>query len=192
VDTKFRSSFIPKNSVVMRSENHEGGGFFRTFSALIFVVALIITGSLFVYSKMLSKNVENLRSQIVTSRAAIDSKSIAGVLAFEKKLDSIQSILDNHIAFSEYFKMLEENTVSQVAWQDLRYNGLAGGNFVVEMSGRASSFSAIALQEESFLQDQNIKFVSFDNLKLDPKNGAITFSFRAEIGRDLIKFKLPQ
>lgn len=192
MDSKFSSSFIPKASYGEAGDEKQEFNFFSVVAILLFILSIFVTGGLFFYRMSLKSDNENLKSQLSTAAAAIDIKGINEIMAFEKRIASIKEILQNHVAVSEYFNLLEKNTVSKVQFTDLKYSSLRGRNVEVQMSGKASTFGAIALQEDVFLQDPNTRSVSFNNMRSDKKTGSVAFAFKGEFKMDLIKFKLPE
>lgn len=192
MDTKFSSSFIPKTSYEEANTNSPSFGIFSAVAILLFIISIVSSGGFFVYKMMLKGDTENLKSQLESAIAEVDTNSINDIILFEKRITSIKDILRNHVVASSYFDMLEKTTVSKIQFTDLKYNFVPGENLKVEMGGRASSFGTIALQEDAFLKDPNTVSVTFTSMRADKKTGVVSFAFKGEFKSDLIKFKLPE
>jgi len=192
MDTKFRSSFIPKSSSLSSFEKggDEGRGFgiFGALAVLVFIASVVVTGGAFFYKLSLKSEVGNLKSQVSSALAAIDRGAVDEIVSFDKRLSSVREILSRHVAVSKYFAMLEKETVSQVQFTNLRYAAPAGGGLSINMNGKAKSYAAIALQEEKFLQDPNTLSVDFSGMKVDEKTGIVSFSLKGEFKNDLVKY----
>lgn len=190
MDSKFKSSFIPKSSFEEKIEEHPKYGLFSWLALIAFILSLISTGSFFFYKIMLQKEADNLKSQLDSALSSIDKESINEIVLFDKRLESVKEVLSKHVAVTNYFKMLEEATVSQVQFVNLKYGALPGSNVLVEMGGKAKSYAAIALQEDAFLKNQNTVTASFGSMQIGDKDGSVSFAFKGEFKKDLIKFKL--
>lgn len=187
MDTKFKSSFIPKTPFGEEGAERQGLGLFGAVAVLLFIVSLVATGGAFLYKMMLKSDIRNLQSQVSSALSAIDKQAINEIISFDKQLDSVREIMAEHVAISKYFEMLEEETVSQIQFTDLKYSAPAEGAVIVSMNGKAKSYAAVALQEDVFLKNPNTISASFSNLKTDEKSGEVAFSFKGEFKNDLIK-----
>ena len=173
------------------SAHGSGAGALYYLGVFIFILSLVATGGVFAYKKLVERSIENLKSQVASARASLDTRSIEELLAYDNKLKSVTAIVDNHVAMTQYFEMLEESTVSKVRFKSLKYNNL-GGIMTVEMQGVASGYSTIALQEDVLLKNNDARTVIFDTMKLDKKTGSVSFTMKSEFNRNLIKFKVPE
>lgn len=173
------------------AEEREKHGLFFGVAVFIFIVSIISSAGLFIYKKIVLSEVGNLGSQLASAEASLDRKSINQILLFESKLKSIKEITNNHVAISEYFKMLERNTVKELQFTSLRYNAPPGSNISINMNGKAKSYATVALEENVFKKDPNTLSINFNNLKLNKKDGTVSFTMSGEFKNDLIKFKPP-
>lgn len=192
MDTKFKSSFIPKTAFEESGLKREGFGFFGVLVVLVFIVSLVVSGGAFFYKMMLKSDIGNLKSQVSSALAAIDKKSVNEIVLFDKQLDSVREVLSRHVAVSQFFEMLEKDSVSQIQFMNLNFSAYPGSNITVSMDGKARSYSAIALQEDVFIKNTDPVSVNFNNMKADPKSGEVSFSFKGEFKNKLIKFGLPE
>ena len=192
MDTKFRSSFIPKVSFEKEDKGAQSFGLLGALAVLIFIVSLLVTGSSFLYRMMLKSEIDNLKSQVSSALSAIDKESANEIILFDKQLNLVEEVLSKHVTVSNFFEMLEKESVSQVQFTDLNYSAFPGGNIFVNMNGKAKSYAAIALQEDTFLKNLNTVSVNFNGMKIDSKSGTISFSFKGEFKSDLVKFSQPE
>jgi hypothetical protein len=71
-----------------------------------------------------------------------NEKGVETVLVLQKKLDSVKTLLDNHIYWTEFFNFLEENTLADIFFDG--FAGDTGGTY--KLGGTASDFRTIADQ----------------------------------------------
>ena len=190
METRIKSSFIPRTGVVGRPEERSKPSSFYYLSIFVFILSLVAWGALSVYTKMLQGDIDNLKSQITTTRSSLNDSSTDELMAFDNKLKSVKEIINGHVAISQFFDMLEQNTVSQVAFESLEYK-YSGDKVIVALSGFASGYATIALQEETFLKSPSVLMVNFEDLLLDKDTGKVSFRLKGEFNKDLVKFKVP-
>lgn len=190
METRIKSSFIPRNSVVGRPEERSKPSGFYHLSIFIFILSLVAWGGLYAYTKMLQGNIDNLKSQITTAQSTLNDSETEELVAFDNKLKSVREIINNHVAITQFLEMLEQHTVSQVAFETLSYD-YSSDKVNVALSGFAASYAAIALQEETFLNSSSTMMLNFEDLILDTDTGRVKFSLKAEFKKDLVKFVVP-
>lgn len=80
------------------------------------------------------------------------------VLVFKKKLSLVNSLLGQHIYWTNFFKFLEENTLA-----DVYYSGFLGDNKgKYNLTANGKDFSIIQAQVERFLSSEYVSSVSVD------------------------------
>jgi len=190
MDSKFQSSFIPKSPILgSNKEEKEKIGLLGVLATLIFTASVLSIGGTFVYKKIVQSSIDSIKSQLATAEAGVDKASINNLLDFDKRMRSIQKIVNGHVAVSGYLDMLEKNTVSGLHFNTLNYNtATAGSNVEVLMAGKAPSYAAVALQESTLLQNPNTISVSFGNLSLDKTTGGVLFNLKAVFKDSLVSF----
>lgn len=191
MDSKFRSSFIPKSSMDEGGDDGQKFGLLSGLAVVLFVASMLASGGFFAYKMMLQGDIDNLKAQLASAEAQVDAKAVNDIIVFDKRIESIREVLKNHILISYYFDMLEKNTVSQVQFNDLKYFAGKGENIAVEMNGTAKSYSAIALQEDTFLKNPFVISANFSSMKVAGKDGSVEFNFKGEFKKDLVQFQIP-
>ena len=99
----------------------------------------------------------------------------------------MKKLLDNHVAVSQYFDLLEDHTVSSVQFLDLKYNAYPGNPISIEMRGKTSSYASVAEQETALLKNPDFSEVSFTGLALS-ESGGVGFTLKAHVKEGAIKF----
>jgi len=105
------------------------------------------------------------------------------VLVFKKKLSLVNSLLGQHIYWTDFFKFLEENTLA-----DVYYSGFAGDNKgKYNLTANAKDFSIIQAQVERFLSSEYVSEASVDQAGISTAErkegdiGGIAFGLRLAI-----------
>jgi hypothetical protein len=189
MDTKFRSSFIPKATLSEHVEERQSTGFFGVVAIALFALSLLSTAAFFGYKMMLRSEVRNLKSQLASAEAAVDRAAINEIISFDKRLRAVKQVITQHVAISSFLAMLESTTASQVQFTDLKFTSDPRGNISTQMGGKAKSYAVIALQEDSFVKDPNTVSANFGDLKADAKTGIVSFTFKGEFKKGLIDFR---
>lgn len=192
MDSKFTSSFMPKADMDSGSEEKKSFSIFSGLAVLLFILSMLSTGGLFAYKRMVRNDVDNLKLQLASAEQSIDRKTIDEIKAVDWKLKSITEVLNNHVTISKYFEMLQNSTVRDVRFDNLRYLANPGGDIEVVMGGRTKSFATIALQEDVLLRDPNSISIDFGNLRSDKQDGSVTFSLKGKFKNNIIKFTIPE
>ncbi len=141
--------------------------FAKHISTLIFSLAVT---ALFVAEIYFGMNwwsqYENERVLAAEAKFSQVSKEIKGmksdsdqILAFKKRVDLADSLLVNHIYWTNFFNWLEKNTLSSVNY--LSFSGKSDG--VYELQATANSFRDISWQTRALLEDPAVLSVHVDS-----------------------------
>jgi len=123
----------------------------------VFLVILALSG---VYGLLSWQAAEKVKaSQVSAQRFAEIDKEIRTVeqeaveaLVFKKKLSLVNSILSQHIYWTNFFKFLEENTLANAFY--LGFTGDNKGQYT--LSTNAKDFYSIEAQVKKFLEDKRV------------------------------------
>lgn len=186
MDPKFQSSFIPKASVVGDNKPKEKLGLWGVVSALVFTASILFLGGVYAYKKMTLSAVSSIQADITKEQQTMDTTAINNIISFDSKIKSIRNLINNHVAVSQYFKLLENNTISDVQFLSARYN-MVGGDISIDMKGKASGYATIANQEAVLLKNKDIISPVFDGFGLDTEGG-VNFNLKFKIKDSSVKF----
>lgn len=188
MDSRFQSSFIPRAPVSGPALAKSGRSGFNVLATIVFVLVLLATGGVFFYKMTINKAIASLTEEIAVAEAAADKAKIDELANFDKRLKSIDSILSQHVAVSEYLKLLSDNTLKNLSFSEFQFS-TAGKNLPIKASfkGTAPSYAAIAQEESILLANPHALSLRFANFSL-AKNGAVNFSLEAEFKNDLLNW----
>lgn len=125
------------------------------------IVALMYT-AIYIYKRTIINRVTDLNIQIEEVNKEISKISTVKkeVEQINNAINDVDSILDTHVYWSQFFEFLEENTISDVYYTS--FNGTISGNIVLNAIGR--NFKNVSQQIEVFKQaDEYVKDVQVDS-----------------------------
>jgi hypothetical protein len=179
------TSFIPKRPVstepvpVARSGSHTVG-----LLSLLAVVIVIATGVSYAgvhfYQKTLVAQKVKVDAQINEARKGIGTDFLGDMKRLDARISGVKQTIDNHIVVSPIFAALEQTTLRSVQYKTFSYaftTDPASKATVVQvtLTGAAKSYATIALQSDSFTQNNLIKNPVFSNLTVDDKTSGVNF-----------------
>lgn len=176
----FQSSFIPKGPATEEVFKKKKAGVLGVLVVSLFVSMIILSIAMVAYKSILKSDISNLQSQLATSVANIDKKSIEDMVSYSKKLSIVKSIVFKHQVISGFLNSLASSTVSTVSFNDFGYDSLPTGGLSVNMKGKTNSYGSVALQESVFSKNKYWDSVSFSNLNLSDK-GAVSFEVKVSV-----------
>ena len=116
------------------------------------------------------------------------------ILAFKERVDAANSLLDNHIYWTNFLNWLEKNTLSTVT-----YSGFSGqSDGVYELNATANAFREVSWQTRAFLADPSVLSVKVDSASMeagddeteDAGMAKVKFSLNLEVDPQLFKASL--
>lgn len=190
MDAKFSTSFIPKQTMAKATQPSRPSSvsLLAIIGVTVFIVVIAIGAGVYLYNQNLKADLTELDSQIADRKASFELGKVDEVKLFNRRVTSAKEILGRHVAFSQFFSVLEENTMPNVAFKSLSYN-LAGENPRIELRGIADGFSAIALQSDAFIARPELSDHVFSNFELKD-NGFVEFNYSVTVARTSISYSV--
>lgn len=162
------------------------------FSIFILIIPIIAIG--FYYQQIqkdkviaedsgqqLSKEIDEAKREI-----ALAQKESQEILDFQQKLDLAKNILDNHIYWTNFFKFLENSTISGVYYEN--FSGSTDGDYV--LSANAPDFQVLAEQIKLMRKQEGVISVSSNGgSAVGRENPRIAFSLRLKINPKLFNIQ---
>lgn len=204
-DNRSQSSFIPK-SEVLSTPDSDGGGSRRKRggSALVlvslglFISAIIAAGGLFVYKLNVTSTLAERQQELKDRRSAFDPAIIDELGRTADRLNTAQSLVNNHIAFTPIFSIIESATLSSVRFNSMQVEYSEAGNptgpdseqsdeVIVAMEGIGPGYPAIALQSSELADHEKIKNPILSNFQLS-NEGNVEFSVEFNIPKEEVLY----
>lgn len=192
METRFQTSFIPKKPGTSSEvyKYHAPLGPFLIISIIIVALSVILAGGTVVYRSVLNRQLDKKAAELEERSAKIPTDKIDSIVRFADKLDSADKLLNNHLALSTLFKVLEGETLKKIQFSDFQFNNLTGSKMAITMKGTAPNFKVVARQQETFSEIAGTKFLSpiFSDLSLDQNQNA-HFTFFTVVDTNLLLYK---
>lgn len=116
------------------------------------------------------------------------------ILAFKERVDAANSLLDNHIYWTNFLNWLEKNTLSTVT-----YSGFSGkSDGIYDLSASTNAFREVSWQTRAFLADPAVVSVKVDEASMQAGDDAtedagmakVNFNLSLEVDPKLFKASL--
>ncbi len=184
-----QQSFVPKKPISGQNKKAKvPPGLFFGVSFIIFILTIGSAVSVYFYKTYKEKKIENMKVSLELAKKAFEPSLIIELKQLDARIKSANEILNKHIAFSEFFDFLEDNTLKTIQFNRFAYSEDGDEGIRINLSGKAKSYSSIALQSDIFGENKFIKNPIFSGLKLDEK-GDIIFDVVADVDKQLVLYK---
>ena len=192
MEPKFRTSFIPKKTLATaasQSSRPHGSvaGIFSLVALIVMLGAIALSVGLFLYEQLLESNIGRKTETLQRAEAAFEPDLIRELVRLDTRLDAAKKILNQHIAPSAIFSVLEESTLQSVQFESFNLTRISQDKISVTMKGVADNFNGIALQADLLGKSRVIKEPIFSGLNINAAGRAV-FTVTAFIDPSLISF----
>lgn len=182
------TSFVPHpSSSANRGYRLDFIGAFTFFCYFILVIVLALAAGVFAYGRVLLNTKASKDDALVQAEANIDAETAHSFIRLHDRLSSSAQLLDQHNAFSSFFKAVETILPSTVRFTQLHITTGADGKTALTGNGVAKSFNALAATSASLGADGRIKDAIFSHIAVNDDN-SVTFQLSASVSQDLIAF----
>ena len=137
-------------------------------SLTIMVIAIAGAGATFAYQKVLESIRDSKAEELAVAEASISRETVDEFLRLQGRLDATEMLLDEHIALSRFFNVLESLTLQTVSFNSLELNVDDMGEIKFTMDGTARSFNALAAQSAAFAAERRIREAIFSDISALP------------------------
>lgn len=186
----FHSSFIPKEPITQEVFKKEKAGFSGILAAAFLGLMILASVGFYFYKGIVKDDIKALETELAEAEKNIDKTAIAELSKFNQKLTMAKTIVSKHQVISKFLTTLASSTVSTVYFESFDYGNLEVGKLDVNLTGRASSYAAVALQENVLNQNKYFKSVVFSGLTL-VEGGAVAFKLNISVDPQIVAAYLP-
>ncbi len=190
METKFQTSFIPKQPVTDEAPHRtSSSSIFFLLAFIIFMASVASAGGVFIYGQIINRNIEEGKDQLALNKNAFDPNTIAQLTRLNDRINAVDFLLKKHKSVSTLFYVLSNVTLKNTRFSDFSYTGI-DDKISISMKGQARSYETVALQAKEFT-NPNFKNVFksplFGDLTLDTQ-GNVSFSFSAGVDPLLVDY----
>lgn len=180
--------------IVFDWSQHLGTLFFALLVTVLFVVEIYF--GLNWWNSYESERVlasEEKFSQVSQDIRALKTESDE-MLAFKKRADIADSLLSNHIYWTNFLTWLEKNTLSTIT-----YAGISGkSDGIYSLAATANAFREVSWQTRAFMADSSVISVKVnsaslqqsDDSEFDTGESAVSFNLDLEVDPQVFKINL--
>jgi len=190
MDSKIKSSFIPKDAGVLSSKpSSKRSGSFDLLvlgSIILFVASVSMAIGVFLYVQFLDASLTSRVQQLERAREAFEPALIQELTRLDNRMQASAVVLQNHYAPTALFRKLEELTLQTVSFETMDFQVVGPNSITVNLSGRARSVNSIALQADLFGKDAAIVSPIFSNITRE--QGGVLFDVSATINPSSIRY----
>lgn len=154
----------------------------------IFVVVFASAIGVFFYGRILASSQASKDAELAKVEATIDPTTIDSFVRLRDRISSSKTLLANHIAFSNFFSLLETIMPTTVRFTALNLSVNNDGTVAVDGSGIAKSFNSLAFASTAFSKDSRIKDAIFSNIAVNAKDGSVSFALSATLDPKTVAF----
>jgi hypothetical protein len=189
MENSFQTSFIPKKLIASNISDKEPRNFFSLIAIFILIISVLLSVGLYVYKLYLTKQEETLSSSLATTRDSFEKSTIDELELFDKRTQSAEKILNNHVVLSPMFALLGDITIPAIQYTSFAQDTDDVLGYTVNIKGVALDYRSIALQADMFntTKGSSFKNVLFSDLTKD-KNNNITFNLKFNVDPSLLSY----
>lgn len=188
MEPQFKTSFIPKESLVKKQQTKKPANILTVGTLIIFFGTILIAVSIFLYAEYLKVSITNKEEQLSRARGAFEPALIKELTRVDERIEATDKILDKHTSMSLFFEFLEANTLENIRFNEFLLTQMDADRYFLNMSGTAASFASVALQSDVFGESSIITEPIFSNLDLD-NFGNVSFNVDAFINANDIRYR---
>lgn len=191
MDPKFQTSFIPKKPMIpgsMGIATKKPTSVLSVVAVLMVVIVVLMSVGAFLYNQKLSKDNTSKKQQIEQEIKTFDPTLTDQLTVLKSRIDSAKELLKNHLALTNFFNLLNENTVSTIQFREFSYTGGPGKPLLVKLAGKAKNFNDLIFQSDTILANPHFKNAVFSGFLLD-KEGNVLFNLDTEIDPGYVSYQ---
>src|SRR3989344_7056442 len=189
---KFQSTFIPRGQMASTSsgiaqvERRASRTFLSTIAFFIFSASVIFALGVFGYRLYLEYSIDQMSGALEEARAALDPEAISELTELHRRIVSTRSLVDSHRVVTPLFTLLEDAAPRTVRFTSFKFSH-EEGKLVLDLTGEARGYSALALQADIFNKSRYFRNPVFSDLNLNDK-GDVKFSFKGLLEPGLVSY----
>lgn len=180
------TSFVPKQPVAPSSRQQKSGiNVLFIIGGVIAIISVVLAAGVFGYELYL-KNARDQKSVALSeAQKAVNIDTIEDFIRLKNRLNTVETLLNQHIGLSEFFDTLEARTLQTVRFSGLTVTVEDDRSAEIKMEGVARSFNALAAQSSAIAAEKRIKRAIFSDISVE-KNGTVSFALTATLDPRLI------
>ena len=162
------------------------GGFLFVIGLLVVAGSLSATGGVYLYKIIAERQKDALQKEVTELADSLRNEGVnQQMLDLDKKLTSARQVLSAHVASSNIFQLLEENTLLRVRFSSFSFNAESRQ---ADLIGEAAGYSVMAAQVRTFESLPEVERVSFGGLQLGER-GLLNFKMGITFSPTVLRWR---
>lgn len=180
------TSFVPKQPVAPSSRQQKSGtNIFFIIAGTVAIISLVLAALVFGYELYLKNARDQKTASLAEAQKAVNLDTVEEFIRLKNRLSTVESLLNQHVALSEFFDTLESRTLQTVRFSALSIAVEDDRSAEIQMEGVARSFNALAAQSSAIAAEKRIKRAIFSDIAVKT-NGTVGFTLTATVDPRLI------
>lgn len=180
------TSFVPKQPVAPSSRQQKSGmNVFFIIGGVIAIISLLLAAAVFGYEIYLKNARDQKSMSLAEAQKAVNLDTVEEFIRLKNRLNTVETLLNQHIGLSEFFDTLEARTLQTVRFSGLTVVVEDDRSAEISMDGVARSFNALAAQSSAIAAEKRIKRAIFSDISVNT-NGTVGFTLTATLDPRLI------
>lgn len=185
------TSFVPKQALDVSRKKQGGDNLFLLIALVILGVSVVTAGAVFGYLKYLESAVTLKNAALSEARTSINEERVEEYLRLKERFESGKDMIANHTTISRFFSLLEDSTLQNVRFDDLKLEVAEDRTARIELSGVARNFNTLAAQSNAIAAEKQFKRSIFSGIDLNT-NGTVGFTLTAELEPSVVVMGMPE
>ncbi|HUQ29933.1 MAG TPA: hypothetical protein VM103_00200 [Candidatus Paceibacterota bacterium] len=182
------TSFVPHpGGSEARRATTDLTGAFGFFTYFVFAIIVLSAFAVFGYDRLLAAQQKSKDEQLAAAEAQLDLATVNGIVRLRDRLASGQTLLNKHVALSNFFHALEKALPQNMRLSQMHISMDSNGKVMLTATGNAKSFNTLAQASDAFAADMRIKDVIFSDITVTASN-SVSFALTATLDPELIAF----
>jgi len=185
-----QTSFIPKKPIIESQSSGSGISLFLLLSIILFIVSIALAGGVWLWQNSLTAQIEKDKAALSAAKGSYEEDTIVPLIRLNDRLVESKKLLDNHLAISPIFTLLEKNVLRNIRLKTLKFSYAGADKIRIDLSGIAASYDALSKQSDAFGDEGLRNFISqpvISDFSPTP-DGSISFSFNASVDPKLVSY----
>lgn len=180
MENSFETSFIPQQPLV-RTEGvprrSEPVNIALILALVIFFITVTVAGGIYFYKLQVDKRILSKEKQLQAEEKNLNIDEINAYKHIDDKLVAVKGLLQNHSVFSTVLLLIEDSAAQNIGLTALSYQKGPTGDYVLTLSGKAPSYSAVYFQGETWRSMvPMVKSVKMGAPVADDTTGIVSFN----------------
>ena len=140
--------------------------------SILFIIVFVYAGLKFGYEPYLNAQLSSLESQTQKIGQSVSPSDQDSLITFYSQISNIESLIKNHIFFSQFLTWLERSTEANVYYTGMVFTS---GNQIT-LTGIAKTSADVTEQVAVFQSAPEVSSVALSNITLSPSTNNWAFS----------------